>query len=107
MQNPSYENKANISLLLQQVMENTSSLQHMIYKHKAKHYCFANYMLEFHDQLMTQASHTCHEFITHTWWSSLHQDGHNTPAMKIRSTYFLASKSDGKHIITITLDLQR
>ena len=26
----SYENKANISLLLQQVMENTSSLQHMI-----------------------------------------------------------------------------
>ena len=40
MQYPSYENKANISLLLQQVMENTSSLQHMIYNHKAKHYRF-------------------------------------------------------------------
>jgi len=37
-QYPSYENKATISLLLQQVMENSSSLQHMIYKNKAKQY---------------------------------------------------------------------
>ena len=36
----SYDNKTNLSLLLQKVMENTSSLQHMIYIHKAKHYCF-------------------------------------------------------------------
>jgi len=38
-QYPSYEDKANISLFLQQVMENTSSLEHMIYKNKAKQYC--------------------------------------------------------------------
>jgi len=40
MQYLSDDKKANLSWLLQQVMENTSSLQHMIYKHKAKRYCF-------------------------------------------------------------------
>ena len=68
---------------------------------------YTNYMFEFHDQLMIQASHTCHEFITHTRWSSLHQDGYNTPAMKQGQHIIVASTSDGKHFITATHDLQR
>ena len=68
---------------------------------------FENYILVLHDQLMTQASHNCHEFITHTRWSSLHRNGNNTPATKQGQHIIVASTSDGKHIITATHDLQQ
>ena len=54
---------------------------------------------------MTQMSHTCHEFITHTHWSSLQQDGRNTLAMTEGQHIIFASKNDGKHIITAMRDL--
>ena len=77
-QYPKYDNKAYISLLLQQVMENTSSLQDMIYNYKAKHYCLFD-----------------------KWWK------HDITfivqhATKNKTRHHCFSTSDGKHNITFT-----
>jgi len=64
-------------------------------------------MFSYMTKKMSQASHTFHEFITHTLWSSLHKNGNNTPTMNTMPNIIIASTSDGKHIIIIAHDLQK